>query len=1002
MDIRFLLLQLCFFVSGFAALLYETVWTREFAFVFGTSELAVSAVLAAYMAGLALGAAIAARLTPRLTRPVLAYGLLELGIAVAALLVPFGIRLLMGIYVGWLGGLHAPPETLGLATALFHLAGAFIVLLPCTVLMGATLPLLARHAVRSDEEIGPRIGLLYGVNTAGAISGALVAAFVLLPDLGLRSTVYVGAAANFVVFVAAILLARSVPANVLQPAPALADPRIQRGWILMLIAISGAISFVYEVLWARMLGYLLGGSATAFATMLASFLLGIALGSTLASRLARRREAAAIGFVVAQLAIALASWGAFTLADRLPRMATALGASPENLAPGALTAVLTLLPFTLCIGATFPFAVRLFAEDADNAGPASARVYSWNTAGSIVGAVLAGFFLLPTLGFAGTLVLGVLGNLALAAAATFLFLRPERRLRPMLLAGGLLLVLVVATPGTPTQLLSLSVLSGRPLPGQLSYLGVGRSATVALFDTGRDWRLVSNGLPESAINRPEVPRDRLKVARWLGLLPALVRPDIQDMLMIGLGGGATLGAVTPGLSKIDLIELEPEVVMANRLVADGRRDGDPLADPRVTLHMGDARGALMLADSRYVHYDAIVSQPSHPWTSGASHLYTLEFFEMIRARLRSDGVFVQWIGLAFTNADLVRGLLATLRAVFPYVEVYQPADAALLFAASREPFDTVSNANRVIEAAPIQFGRTGVHSVEDVALVQVLDNKGTTALASGAVPFTDDHNRLAFSVGRLANRRERMAELKGLLGAHDPLPQRIGELDVAKIMRRLGMMGAIPRAERLLGVLSAAERSAARGWVQYERGRSRRAEKSFRAAVAADPLAGSGQLGLACLQLRDESAAPLSPRASAIAEGLAMQLAQNWQGLQRLDGELAKWGPADLLFPEAARLRAAWRIESGRREAGDQALQIIDVLLSRHGNWTDYLARAEAAHLAGKPVHAWIALERVGEALHRQPLPELASRAYNIARQLETGPRWEATLKMLERVASGG
>ena len=147
---------------------------------------------------------------------------------------------------------------------------------------------------------------------------------------------------------------------------------------------------------------------------------------------------------------------------------------------------------------------------------------------------------------------------------------------------------------------------------------------------------------------------------------------------------------------------------------------------------------------------------------------------------------------------------------------------------------------------------------------------------------------------------------------------------------------------------------------------------------------------------------PVNKFKSAIAEGLAMQRAQNWQGLQRLDGELAKWSPADLLFPEAARLRAAWRIESGRREAGDQALQIVDVLLSRYGSWTDYLARAEAAHLAGKPVHAWIALERVGEALYRQPLPELSSRAYKIARQLETGPRWEATLKMLERVASGG
>ena len=192
----FALLLVCFFLSGFSALLYETAWTREFAFVFGTSELAVAAVLAAYMAGLALGAAIAARIAPRVRRPILAYGGLELAIALWALTVPFGIRTLTSIYLGWLGGLGAPPETMALTTALFHLVGAFVILVPCTALMGATLPLLARHAVREDAQIGPRVGLLYAINTLGAIAGTTFAAFALLPALGLRHTVHVGVAVN--------------------------------------------------------------------------------------------------------------------------------------------------------------------------------------------------------------------------------------------------------------------------------------------------------------------------------------------------------------------------------------------------------------------------------------------------------------------------------------------------------------------------------------------------------------------------------------------------------------------------------------------------------------------------------------------------------------------------------------------------------------------------------------------------------------------------------------
>src|SRR5258705_3553113 len=246
----FALLLACFFLSGFSALLYETAWTREFAFVFGTSELAVVAVLAAYMGGLALGAALAARLAPRVRRPVLAYGVLELGIALWALALPSAIRAVSALYLGWLGGLDALPETLGFATHLFHLAGAFAVLVPCTALMGATLPLLANHAVTRDDEIGSRVGLLYAANTTGAIAGTLAAAFVLLPALGLRHTVQFGAAVNALVFAAAAALARSAP-----PGSAAAPARSHGvPWILPAIAISGAVSFSYEVLWFRLLG----------------------------------------------------------------------------------------------------------------------------------------------------------------------------------------------------------------------------------------------------------------------------------------------------------------------------------------------------------------------------------------------------------------------------------------------------------------------------------------------------------------------------------------------------------------------------------------------------------------------------------------------------------------------------------------------------------------------------------------------------------------------------
>ena len=369
-SLRFPLLLLCFLFSGFAALLYETAWTREFAFVFGTSELAVVSVLAAYMGGLAAGAGLAGRLAPRVRRPVLVYGLLELGIAASALAVPTAIRAATVLHDALFGGLPAPPEEGQLASALFYLLCSFAILLAPTALMGATLPLLARFAVRRDEEIGRRIGLLYAINTAGAVAGTACAAFVLLPALGLRATVYCGAAVNALVFGLAALLARGAEEPEPGPAP---DPDAAAagggaGWILPLVLLSGVASFSYEVLWTRLLGHVLGGSVYAFATMLASFLTGIAIGSAVAARLATSAERAGRGFALSQLGVAALSLAAFAAIDAIPALARSLGAGGTgSLAANAAISMLVLLPGALCIGATFPFAVRVLAAGSDSA-----------------------------------------------------------------------------------------------------------------------------------------------------------------------------------------------------------------------------------------------------------------------------------------------------------------------------------------------------------------------------------------------------------------------------------------------------------------------------------------------------------------------------------------------------------------------------------------------------------------------------------------------------------
>ncbi|MEE8141870.1 MAG: fused MFS/spermidine synthase, partial [Planctomycetota bacterium] len=283
-DAIFLAVLACFALSGFAALLYQTAWMRQFSTVFGTSELAVGTVLASYMAGLALGAAVAARFVARLQRPVLVYALLELGIAISALWVPAGLALTRKLQILMFGGQPQPPDAGGVSQAVFFLVATFGLIVIPTGFMGATLPMLARHAVQNRQQIARRIGWLYATNTAGAVLGTLAAAFLLLPWLGLGGTIAFGVAANLLVFLLAWGISRRSPGSRVEPDESNAAPAagVYR-WVLPMVLVSGIASFTYEVLWTRLLAHTLGTSIYAFATMLASFLIGITLGSALAA-----------------------------------------------------------------------------------------------------------------------------------------------------------------------------------------------------------------------------------------------------------------------------------------------------------------------------------------------------------------------------------------------------------------------------------------------------------------------------------------------------------------------------------------------------------------------------------------------------------------------------------------------------------------------------------------------------------------------------------------------
>ena len=969
--LRWRWLIVCFILSGAAGLIYQTAWMQELSLVFGASELAVAAVLAAYMAGLTSGALLMERWLDRVERPLRLYALLELAIAVSALMVPMALGLASRARV-WLFAGSQIESASGPASALFYLLCTFCALSVPTACMGATLPLLTRWAVRSDRQLGPRLAILYGANTAGAAAGTLIAAFWLLPAWGLGSTVWAAIGINGTVFLLALLMAgdrlsrtdkvpssevpssevpssevpsSEVPSSEVaaevpsagRPSAAAASSQLatsgaaRNDWILPAIAASGFVAFGWEILWTRLLSHLMGGSIYAFGLMLATFLVGIAGGSMIAAPQARDTRRARLGFVIAQLGVALASWLAFIALDSL-----ALGLDPrpgQSRQMAALVAV-TLLPGALMMGGAFPCAVRLLARDAGDAGRASARVYAWNTLGAILGSIAVGFFLLPTLRYAGLVTLLVATSLSLALLGATVRSPRKPWLGGMAVAG--LLVLLWMRPVPPWQVLRTAPISGRAAAGEVAFYAVGRSSTVLLLREGHGVRLTTNGLPESVIEAAGARAGRLPTASWLGLLPVIGRPEVESMLIVGLGGGVTANSVPGSVREIHIVELEPEVAAANALTA-GWRDRDPLADPRVQLHFDDARSALQLTTRSF---DAIVSQPSHPWTAGASHLFSREFFDLARGRLSDRGVFVQWIGLRFVDEPLVRSLVATLLDVFPQLEVYSPPPGgALLFMASRAPLADLGEREQGFQLARSQWQRIGIAGIDQVLLAQHLDTAGSRAFAMDGELTTDRNNLLQTRSPHLLRAPERLNSGK-LFAEDDVLLAAMRSPDSVTIVRRLLSLGRVPRARQLAGKIEARPaRQIAQALLLLQAGQPGRGEALLQEALggecpaddlpvreAAGALLRLGQRSL--IQGNPPRLLDLARRCGAdfeaVVEGWRQSALRNPSKVRVLEPELAALTTNHPLHRAAVNLRIAWRLQTNESKLHREALDFLE------------------------------------------------------------------------------
>ncbi len=779
-----------FLLSGATSLVYQVLWVRMLGLVLGHSVLAISLVVATFMAGLGLGARLAGRHTDRLERPLLGYGLLEATIGLLALLSPTLVHAGATVFARLSGG----EESLAGVVLI-----AVVVLLPPTTAMGATLPMLTRWYARHDRTLGRDMGWLYAVNTSGAVLGAALAGFVLLPVLGQPGTLHLAAALNLAVAVGAIVLGRRHAL-----APGGSGPRegdlLARGGaetevlsgeglelaqdaaratktsILLAFGLSGAAALVNQVAWSRSFELFTGSTTYSFSLIVCAFIAGLALGGHI---LAQRVDGALdrIALLAAlNLGIALSGALLIPLLGELPLLLI----KPLARLSGSFLAVqsfvfavlfaLVLLPTSL-MGGTYPVAVRALAGRVEDAPEVVGRAYSWNTAGAVLGALLCGLVVIPVMGLRGSL--WVAATLNLLAAAVLL--APRRRaawLLPLLGVAGLLLspswnprhmnlaphMYAVDLAGDPAALHAMAE------EGSVLFHEEGRGATVTVLQRPEGARVLRiNGKTDASTQS-----DRLGQG-FLGHLPLLLSGQRDSVMMIGLGSGMSLSAVlSHPVEQVEVVELLPEVARAAEYF--GEILGEPLEDKRTELRIGDGRQSLVYGEQRY---DAIISQPTNLFVSGISTLFTVEFFDAMRRSLDEGGVAAVWLqGYLLPDADF-RTICRTFQEVFPEATLWNagPFDYFLVGSDGPLPLDSESIRGRIRSSAGSRAAQwTSLADVVDLQRHFLFGPQSLRDFAGGGRVQHDRDPFLEFTVPHGLYGAEGLLDVPALLAARRPLP----------------------------------------------------------------------------------------------------------------------------------------------------------------------------------------------------------------------------------------
>jgi spermidine synthase len=759
----FWIVMTVFFFSGLCGLIYEVVWSRLLTLVFGNTTYAISTVVGVFMFGLALGSYLCGKLLPKVKNLLRTYALLEIGVGIyAALSIPL-LSVVQVIHTELFPSVY---------THLFLLNGirivlSFLLLLCPTLLMGATMPLLGQALTRSPRMIGRDIGLLYAINTLGAAAGCFFSAFTLIPTLGIQLTIYTGAGLNVLLGLTMWTLSGGLlsgGAEESKPSVASQNKSIgklsvpsgkQSLLVLFVFMASGFLALLYEVAWSRALILVFGTSIYAFATILTTYLLGLALGSMVFGRLTDRVRNPIALLAILQMVIGASVFSTTPLIGRLPDYFV-IFFSEKNISWGTMAftefivCLLLIITPTFASGASFPLVTRIFMNYRGfKIGRTVADVYTFNTLGGILGSLAAGFILIPTMGVEKTLLWGAGANFMVVALLSTITPDIKKVVRFAWGIGSVLvgIVGILLLPSWNPKVLNSGVymyggiMANTPgmadidsfmSPYKLLYYREGSSATVSVFQRENIRFLRVNGKTDgsnSTDNYTEI---------FLGILPIMYSKNPENVLVIGLGTGITLGSVLDyPVKKVDCVEISPEVVEASRWFDED--NGFALSSPQTRLHVLDGRTWLMAVRETY---DIITSEPSHPWQTGNANLFTIDFFRLAAKRLKKGGIFCQWLPIYQMDKEHFRLLVGSFKKVFPFVHIWIANTDALLVGAAEDipPFNYPDLQKRMaMPRIKERLAAWDVKTPEDLLSFFYLDDHAVNKLIDGVTGVNSDN-----------------------------------------------------------------------------------------------------------------------------------------------------------------------------------------------------------------------------------------------------------------------